>query len=89
MCLNWSIVFNQEIAKEPRTIETLKAYLLQNLFAIESDQLTPRGVSREALFIPLGWDTDKRIQLLKEGPELPTNIVAPRQRYAHSIQQKS
>merc|ERR1711990_1302335 len=67
-------------AKEPRTVETLKAYILNNLFGIESDQLQPRGVSREAIFIPMGWDTEKRINLLKEGPELPTTIVAPRQR---------
>ena len=50
------------------------------MFDLESDQLAPRGVSREALFIPLGWDNEKRINLLKEGPELPSTIVAPRQR---------
>jgi len=67
-------------AKEPRTVETLKAYILNNLFGIESDQLQPRGVSREAIFIPMGWDTEKRINLLKEGPELPATIATPRQR---------
>merc|ERR1711990_464379 len=67
-------------AKEPRTVETLRSYILNSLFEIESDQLTPRGVSREALFIPIGWDTYKRNNLLKEGPELPTTIVAPRTR---------
>ena len=72
---------NRIKAKEPRTVETLRAYILNSLFEIESDQLTPRGVSREALFIPIGWDTYKRNNLLKEGPELPTTIVAPRTRY--------
>jgi len=67
-------------AKEPRTVETLKAYILNNLFGVESDQLQPRGVSREAIFIPMGWDTEKRINLLKEGPELPATIATPRQR---------
>lgn len=43
--------------------------------------LTPRGVSREALFLPMGWDTEKRINLLKEGPELPDEIVQPKQRF--------
>ena len=66
--------------KEVRTIETLRAYVLQNLFGIESDILTPRGVSREALFIPMGWDTEKRISLLKEGQDLPDEIVQPKQR---------
>lgn len=66
--------------KEIRTIETLKAYILQTLFEIDSEILAPRGVSREALFLPLGWDTEKRINLLKEGTEFPEEIVEPKQR---------
>ena len=42
--------------------------------------LTARGVSREALFLPIGWDTEKRIGLLREGTELPEEIVQPKQR---------
>ena len=57
-----------------------KDYILNHLYDIESDQLQARGASREALFIPMGWDTEKRISLLTEGPELPTTIVTPRQR---------
>ena len=82
-------------AKEPRTTDTLKVtllylymksflfykdYILNHLYDIESEQLQARGASREALFIPMGWDTEKRISLLTEGPELPTTIVTPRQR---------
>lgn len=66
--------------KDARTVDTIKAYMLQNLFKIESDILTPRGVSREALFLPMGWDNEKRINLLKEGPELPDEISQPKQR---------
>ena len=39
-------------------METLKAYILNHLYQIESDQLQARGASREALFIPMGWDTE-------------------------------
>ena len=38
-------------------------------------------MSREALFLPMGWDNEKRINLLKEGPELPDEIAQPKQRY--------
>jgi len=66
--------------KDARTLDTLRAYILHHLFGIETDLLTARGVSREALFLPIGWDTEKRIGLLREGTELPEEIVQPKQR---------
>ncbi|CBY10912.1 unnamed protein product [Oikopleura dioica] len=66
--------------KEPRTVETLKAYVLKRLYDVESDILQARGVSREALFIPIGWESEKRVNLLQEGAGLPDEIPIPQQK---------
>ena len=50
------------------------------LYDVESDILQPRGVSREALFIPIGWESEKRVNLLMEGAGLPEDIPAPQQK---------
>jgi hypothetical protein len=47
---------------------------------VESEILQARGVSREALFIPIGWESEKRVNLLQEGAGLPDEIPVPLQK---------
>ena len=63
-----------------RFIELNQALIFIRLYDVESEILQARGVSREALFIPIGWESEKRVNLLQEGAGLPGEIPVPQQK---------
>ena len=63
-----------------RFIEFQRVKRLFRLYDVESEILQARGVSREALFIPIGWESEKRVNLLQEGAGLPDEIPVPQQK---------
>ena len=51
--------------KESKNIETLRRYILHKLYGFPFN-VTASVVDRDAVFVPIGWDSDKKINIIKE-----------------------
>jgi dynein light intermediate chain 1 len=81
-CLNYGAALFYTSTKDTKNIETLHKYLIHRVYGLKFD-VPAYVVEKDAVFIPTGWDSDKKISVLCEqmkhfNPHEPLkNIIVP------------
>lgn len=64
-CLKHGAALVYTSMKESKNIEVLKKYILHKLYGFPFN-VTSSVVDRDAVFVPSGWDSDKKINIIKD-----------------------